>query len=149
MEIKDLLRELVTDDIIKDVVEDCVEERIEHLFNYSVEYAIKQRIHDAISDKVDMYIKPEIDKVLENGVRVDNGWGEAKEYGSFDDYVRNAIYKELKSSWRLDEHVREAVDSKLKKYIEKALKQKYDDRADMVLEDLAKDILDGDKNERV
>lgn len=137
MEIRELLQELVTDEMIENAVSYKVSER----FEYIVDKKIKEKVDEFVGNKADEFIKAEIEKVMANQVRIDDGWGNTKNYGSFDDYVRDKISKELRDGWNIGSKVRAAVDAKLKKYVEKAIKEKNEDRVDFVLQELAKDIL--------
>lgn len=139
MEIKDLLKELVTDEQIENAVRCAVSEK----FDYCLNMEIAKKINEVISGKADEYIYAEIAKVMENKVRVDDGWGNSATYASFDDYVRKQISTKIKDGWNVERKVRESVDSRLKKYVEESVKKISNERVDDVLVSMAHDILDG------
>ena len=137
MEIKDLLKELVTSELIENAVRDAVSEK----FNYYLDREIEAKINEVISGKADKYIYAEIDKVMENKVRIDDGWGSSATYGSFDDYVRKQISTKIRDGWNVERKVRESVDSRLKKYVEESVEKIKNERVDDVLVSMAHDIL--------
>lgn len=142
MEIKDLLKELVTDEQIENAVRYAVSEK----FDYYLDREIEKKINEVISGKADEYIYAEIDKVMENKVRIDDGWGNSATYASFDDYVRMQISTKIRDGWKIERKVRDAVDSRLKKYVEESVKKINDERVGDVLVSMARDILDGESN---
>lgn len=135
--IKALLKELVTEDMLRDVIGRIVLDRLDDLFTYHVKCGIEEQVEKEIRSRSDGYIKEVVDRVIDGMVRVDDGWGNVKEYGSFDDLVRARIAKQLGSSWSVEEKVREAVDAKIKKLCEQVRKEHVDNMAEQVMERLA------------
>lgn len=132
----DLLKQLVDEECINSAVYRAVNEK----FNYYVEQSIEKLTKELITDKANTYIYEKIEEVFAGKVRVDNGWGSAKTYDTFEDYVRISINNGLKNNWELERVVRKTVDAKLQKYINKVCETKINVKADEVLELIAEDL---------
>lgn len=131
--IKALLKELISEDEILYAVRTVVSERIDRYL-----YEELHRLVDAaIRDRSDNYINAAVQKVIDGMVRVDDGWGNRAEYGSFEDLVRARIGKHLSEGWNVERKVRDAVDDKIKKLCEEVRKEHVDNMAEQVIDRLA------------
>ena len=131
----DIIKELVSADVIRDIVRKEVREKLE---TYSMEKAIRDTAMELIYERGDAWIHEMINDVLNGQVRIDDGWGNVKEEGTFEDYVRRALRRQCFDQWNIERKLREAVDEKLKK-IAKDIVQRHlqEDLVDEVLGELA------------
>lgn len=131
--IKGLLKDLISEDEIYHCVQAVVSDRIDRYLRNEIE----RLVNEAIRDKSDEYIRGSVQKVIDGKVRVDDGWGNHAEYGSFEDLVRARIGKNLNDGWNVERKVREAVDYKIKKLCEEVRKEHVDNMAEQVIDRLA------------
>ena len=131
--IKALLKELISEDEIRNAVRDVVSGRIDYYINES----IRNHVNEAIRDRSDDYIKSAVQKVIDGMVRVDDGWGNRADYGSFEDLVRARISKNLNDGWNVERKVRDAVDNKIKRLCDEVRKEHVDNMAEQVIDRLA------------
>lgn len=131
----DILRQFISEDKIKDIIRDEVDKQ----FNDYVLHTIKCDLNSKISNKADKYIQEKVDEVCSKGVRTDDGWGCIAKYDSFDNFVRKEIADKLSRNWDLKRELRNCLDKKIDKLLEKWQKEFADKNL--------KDFLDYSKKE--
>lgn len=136
----ELLRNIIKEAIDYEFIEECVKAKVAEKFDYELSRAIQNKVVEICNDKANKYIRDAVDNVINGSVRVDDGWGNHEEYGSFEDLVKRHISRNIRDKWGIEREIRNAVDAKLKKYIEVVINRKMDDRVETVLEMLADDI---------
>lgn len=140
METKELLRELVKESINDDFVRDCIRARVNELFSFNIEAEIRNAAEQFVENKASGYIEEEVKTALNNNVRLDDGWGNCKEYGTFEEFVRKKIHEEINKTWKLEEKIRKVTLDKLGKYVKKVVDKRKEEKVDEVLQLIADDI---------
>ena len=134
--IKSLLRELITDDVLNECIKAEVARQVDETFEYEFNRRIAKRIDEVIRDKADSYIISAVEQAISGKVRTDDGWGNSKTYGSFEDLVRARIGSKLNDGWNVERKVRDAVDARIKKLCDQVRKEHVDNMAEQVIERL-------------
>ena len=136
--IKEIIRSMIPESMIKETVDAVVNERVyEILDRYEMQRAIKCSVDQALNEHGNAYIKEIVDGIINGKVRIDDGWGNVTEYGTFEDYCRKSMQKNL-SSWNLERKLRDEVDNKLKAICKKVSERhKEEDLIPEVLSELA------------
>ena len=117
--VRQTIRELVTEEMIEYQIRSAVEE----CFNYKIKEEIRAAAMEYVHEKGEGYIREKVDEILNGHVRTDDGWGNVKDQGTFENYVRKAIREKCMSQWNVEREVKKAVEEKLKKFCEEV---KYD-----------------------
>ena len=132
------LKDLVSEEQIANTVNRIVVEKME---SYAIEKAIQNTVFEIVKEKADGYIQEQVDEIMHNPVRLDDGWGNIKEEGSFEDYVRRSLRKQCFDQWKLERKLREVVDEKLKNTAKKIVdKHLEEDLVGEVLQKLKEEI---------
>ncbi len=134
--LEEIVKGLIKDEDVERIIRDEVRER----FSYSVEKAIHEVAMEFVREKGETWIRQLVDATISGKVRLDDGWGNVKEEGTFEDYVRKSMRSQCISSWNIEKELRKAVDERLKKYCQDVSREHVDDNlASEVLKRLAKD----------
>lgn len=136
--IKEIIRNMIPESMIKKTVDAVVNKRVcEILDRYEMQRAIKSSVDQALNEHGDVYIKEIVDGIINGRVRIDDGWGNVTEYGTFEDYCRKSMQKNL-SGWNLERKLRDEVDNKLKAICQKVSERhKEEDLIPEVFSELA------------
>ena len=149
METKEILRELIHDSLDNGFVSSCIREEVQEIIKRDFARELRQVTEDLCRKVSEKYINEEIQKVISGRCSVSDGWGKVEEYGSFDEFVKSQIEKNLRSTWKVSDLVRKAVKDTIECYANHGINKKIDMGVDEVLELIADDVnkrKDGDKN---
>lgn len=138
-DLKELVRQTVLEIANEEMLERIIREEVRERFEYQVNRAIRDAALQYVCDKGDGYIRERIEEVFHGRVMTDDGWGNRKDMGTFEDYVRKTIREKTNNSWDIERKVRNAVDEKLKTYITAYLEGKKENAVDSVLAMVAED----------
>lgn len=141
--IKDFVKEFITDELIEKAVHERVRDYVADHYSVRFDHAIYNVVETIARERGDEYVREAIEHVINGKVRIDDGWGNTCEMGSFDDLVKRRISKCLNDGWNVQSKVREAVDNKIKKLCEQVRKEHVDNMAEQVIERLAEEKNDG------
>ncbi len=139
-DLKELVRQTVREIASEDAIERIIIQEVREKFNYKIDSAIRDIAMEYVREKSGGYIQEAVDKIMNGRVRLDDGWGNVKEEGTFEEYVRKAIRSQLGNSWELEKKVRKAVDEKLEKYCKEVHKTELDVLTKKVLTRVAEDF---------
>jgi len=139
-DLKELVRQTFREFVSKEVIEAIIRREILEKFDYNVNNAIHNVAMEYVKEKGGGYIIEKIDEIMNGQVRLDDGWGQVRDAGTFEDYVRKSIRSQLGNSWELEKKVRKAVDEKLEKYCKEVHKTELDALTKKVLTRVAEDF---------
>jgi siroheme synthase (precorrin-2 oxidase/ferrochelatase) len=117
----------IEDLVKKQIKEMDLESMVVEVIKGLISYETKQILVQIIKNKIDVIIEKEIQAVLNSPLETDNGFGDRKYYGSFDEFFKKTFAERLNKSWemkqtiersirdRVDEHVKQNMDSLCKK----------------------------------
>jgi len=142
--LQDIIAKLIPDDAITAAIDRAVREKMD----YHMERAIREEAERITSELGGEYIREKIEDLISKPVRIDDGWGNGEEIGSFEDLIKrrmNDVFR--KGQWDFESKLRGIVTDKIKKYCERVIeKHKQDDYIDETLELIYEDLKDkGDK----
>ena len=144
--LEEIVRGLIKDEDVEQIIRDEVRNR----FSYSVEKSINAVAMEFVREKGDAWIKEEVDKTINGKVRLDDGWGNVREEGTFEDYVRRAMREHCINHWHMEKELRKVVDERLKKYCKEVSDEHVNDNlAGEVLKRLAKDYEEEKKGAQI
>ena len=137
---RDLIRELITEEDVQKAIRETVSEVVlEQITSYTIKEVVREVIMGFVQEKGEAYLRETVETIVSQPVRLDDGWGNVKEMGSFEDYVRKSLYSQCMRQWDMERKLREAVDGKLKKIAEDIVKKHInDDLQGEVIEELVK-----------
>lgn len=140
METKEILRELIHDSLDNGFVSSCIREEVQEIIKRDFARELRQVTEDLCRKVSEKYINEEIQKVISGRCFCSDGWGKVEEYGSFDEFVKSQIEKNLRSTWKVPDLVRKAVKDTIELYANHGINKKIDMRVDEVLELIADDV---------
>lgn len=138
--VRDLIREIISEEDVQKAIRETVSEVVlEQITNYTIKEVVREVIMGFVKEKGEAYLRETVETIVNGPVRLDDGWGNVKEMGSFEDYVRKSLHTQCMNQWNMDRKLREAVDGKLKKIAEDIVKKHInDDLQGEVIEELVK-----------
>lgn len=142
MDVKEILRETISDLVSEEEISREIKVAInEKLSEYTMEKAIRDVAIECIHEKGDEWMHEMVERVINGNVRLDDGWGNTENVGTFEDYARKSLRKQCFDQWKLERKLREAVDEKLKKIATDIVsKHLREDLADEVIKELANEV---------
>lgn len=140
--LKDIVKSMISEEDIKNEIHDQVSTQVTDLLgSYEIKNAIHNVAVEMIHEKGEEWIREMVENVINSPVRLDDGWGDVKEMGTFEDFARNSLRRQCLDQWNLERKVRDMVNEKLKKIatdiVSKHLKE---DLANEVLGKLAEEV---------
>lgn len=134
----DVVRDLIHEEDIREVIQETV---VEQVTSYKMEQVVREVLKEFVYEKGETYLRETVEKVVNGPVRLDDGWGNVKEMGSFEDYARKSLRDQCMRQWEMERKLRELVDEKLKKIardiVDRHIKE---DLQDEVVAELAKKV---------
>lgn len=140
--LKDIVKSMISDDEIKTEIQEQVHDQVmEILSSYEIKKAIHEAAMEMVHEKGEKYLMEAVESVMQSPVRLDDGWGNVAEMGTFEDFARQSLKKQCYDQWHLERKLRDMVNEKLKKIatdiVSKHLKE---DLANEVLGKLAEEV---------
>lgn len=117
-DVKEIVRQTIRELVTEEMIEYQICSTVKKLFDYKINEEIRAVAMEYVREKGEGYIREKIDAIMNGHVQTDNGWGEVKDHGTFENYVRKAIRDKCMSQWNVEREVKKAVDEKLKKFCE-------------------------------
>lgn len=117
-DVKEIVRQTIRELVTEEMIEYQIRSAVEECFNYKIKEEIRAAAMEYVHEKGEGYIREKIDEIMNGHVLTDDGWGNVKEHGTFENYVRKAIREKCMSQWNVEREVKKAVDEKLKKFCE-------------------------------
>lgn len=108
----DVVKDLISEEDIRDIIREEIAAR---LSSYQIEKIVRDALMEYVHEKGESYLRETVEKIVNGPVRLDDGWGNVKEMGSFEDYARKSLRDQCMSQWGMERKLREMVDAKLKK----------------------------------
>ena len=108
----DVVKDLISEEDIRDIIREEIAAR---LSSYQIEKIVRDALMEYVHEKGEAYLRETVEKIVNGPVRLDDGWGNVKEMGSFEDYARKSLRDQCMSQWGMERKLREMVDAKLKK----------------------------------
>ena len=140
--LESIVRELVSEEDIREIIHDEIRSRLNR---YEFTEAIRKTAMEIVRENGETWIREKVAETLNGKVRLDDGWGNVKEMGTFEDYVRKSLRDQCMSSWNMERKLREMVDERLKKIAQDIVSRHIkEDLQNEVLEKLAEEY--GPKN---
>lgn len=127
--VKQTIRELATEEMIEYQIRSAVKE----CFNYKINEEIRAAAMEYVHEKGEGYIREKVDEIMNGHVWTDDGWGNVKDHGTFENYVRKAIREKCMSQWNVEREVKKAVDEKIKKFCEEVKCDNIEEASEKVL----------------
>lgn len=142
MDVKEILRETISDLVSEEEISREIKVAInEKLSEYTMEEVIRDVAIECIHEKGDEWMHEMVERVINGNVRLDDGWGNTKNVGTFEDYARKSLREQCFDQWKLERKLREMVDEKLKKIATDIVsKHLREDLADEVIKELANEV---------
>lgn len=137
LQIKDMLEEIVRGMVDEETVTDILREEIRSKLANKYDYEIEKVARDIVKKKADSIILDHVNKCLNDGVTVDNGWGYKETHISFEDYVRQQIKKEFDSKWEVQRTIKEVVEKKIKDVCKNVMDKNLQPCIDEAVQELA------------
>ena len=140
--LKDIVKSMISEEDIKNEIHDQVSTQVtDFLGSYEIKKAIRDVAVEMIHEKGEEWIREMVENVMNSPVRLDDGWGNVKEMGTFEDFARKSLKSQCFDQWNLERKLRDMVNEKLKKIatdiVSKHLKE---DLANEVLGKLAEEV---------
>jgi len=136
-------------------IEEMIKDRIDEMdLSKMVRDEIRSMIHpmvtgeifDQARKKVDQIVAQEIDTQMRKGVKTDDGWGNRKEYKSFEDLFRATFRERMDKSWDVQREIKRWTEEKVDQMVKSnkdALIRKLLDSMSLAMDKKAK-IADSD-----
>lgn len=143
--IKDFLSELITEETVRNAI-------IEYIRSYdigiNVSYGIKEAAQEIAEEKARELIESEIQKILDEPMTVDDGWGRKTEYGSFAEMVKWAIRQTMKDNYKISSTVQKLVYKRIEEVCEAVRKEKAIELESAVVLRIADELKKGTKEQQ-
>lgn len=128
----------------KDVIEKMMREACEsYIQDYDFRYLVKEVVREKIEGRVKTYVDERIDeeikKVLDEPVHIDNGWGDRKDYDSFEDLFKQTFNKKLEDNWKMTSTIKQTIENRVDELVKKKTKELTSKIQDLVLSEVIKD----------
>lgn len=134
----DVVKDLISEEDIRDIIREEIAAR---LSSYQMEKIVRDALMEYVHEKGEAYLRETVEKIVNGPVRLDNGWGDVKTFGSFEDYARKSLNDQCMSQWGMERKLRELVDAKLKKIAQDIVGRHIkEDLQDEVVAELAKEV---------
>lgn len=137
LQIKDMLEEIVRGMVDEETVTDILRDEIRSRLANKYDYEIEKVARDIVRKKADSIIMDHVNKCLNDGVTVDNGWGHKETHISFKDYVRQQIKQEFDSKWEVQRTIKDAVEKKIKDVCKNVMDKNLQPCIDNAVQELA------------
>lgn len=140
--LKDIVKSMISEEDIKNEIHDQVSTQVTDLLgSYEIKVAIRDVAMEMIHEKGEEWIREMVENVVNSPVRIDDGWGDVKEMGTFEDFAKKSLKKQCFDQWNLERKLRDMVNEKLKKIATDIVgKHLKEDLANEVLGKLAEEV---------
>lgn len=115
-EIDELLEGLIKEKVESYVTEGLITKRIDII----IKDVLKEKIvnyFNLVSATTDFF-KDKINEILNQPIKVDNGWGDRKTYSSFEELFKTTLKEKIDSDYTISNTVKECVKNRIDKLIE-------------------------------
>ena len=128
----------------KEVFEKMMREACEsYLEGFDFSYLVREVVRDKMDGRVETYVKERIDeeikKVLDEPIHIDNGWGDRKDYDSFEDLFKQTFKERLNRDWEMKSTIKRTIEDRVDNLVKKKTKELTEKIQDLVLSEVIKD----------
>lgn len=128
----------------KEVIEKMMREACEsYIQDYDFRYLVKEVVKEKMEKRVESYVNERIDeeikKVLDEPVHIDNGWGDRRDYDSFEDLFKQTFNKKLSNDWKMNETIKRTIEDRVDELVKKKSKELAGKIQDLILSEIIKD----------
>lgn len=135
--LRDVLKELLNEALDNDTLYGVVREIVRDNWDYALRKALEEKAAEMVEKYATGYLEEEVKRVMNGSIRIDDGWGNTASFGSFDEFVRQKVAKELTVKWQVEEKIRNIVNPKIEKLVRAVNNNYVEALADQILGDIA------------
>jgi hypothetical protein len=137
METNELLYEAIKSLITEEQIDNAIDAAVRERMNYRISQAIEMEASEIAKEYCDKKIIDVLDSIFGKQVNTDDGFGYARGYKSFEEYVKEYIGKNVRNQYDMERKVRRMVDEKITAICKKVVEQNNADLADKAMRMLA------------
>lgn len=133
-------------EVMRDLLKDSVEEYLERV---NFDKIAKEVVGELLQDKIRRYFESkgnevinamivnEIKETLNKPVHIDNGWGDKKDYNSFEDMFKQMFAKQLNSNWQMTSLIEKTIKNEIDNLVKARSKELNSKITDLILNEMA------------
>jgi histone H3/H4 len=131
---KDILKENVNsyleqvniDNILKETIREIVRESIGNELKYSSEKYVNE------------LVKEEIENILKEPVKIDDGWGHKQNYSSFEDLFKDVFKTKINTTWEMQRTIEKVIKDRVEEFMKAKAKEVTEKAVGLVIDELGK-----------
>lgn len=131
---KDILKENVNsyleqvnfNEVLKETIREIVRERIGNELQYSAEKYVNE------------LVKEEIENILKEPVKIDDGWGHKQNYSSFEDLFKDVFKAKINTTWEMQRTIETVIKDRVEEFMKAKAKEVTEKAVGLVIDELGK-----------
>lgn len=139
--VREAVKGILSEEKLEEIARGTISEMVYENMRYTFEKTVTQVAREVIEEKGESILEEILKDIMNKPVRIDNGWGDIQEKGSFEDFVRSTLRSRCCNEWDVERKLRNMVDERLKKIAHEVVgRHVEEDLCGEVMEELVKQI---------
>ncbi len=137
MEDKDFI---IDNDVLEKLIKECIGNKLDEIdFTYEFKNVIREKLEKKAEEYIDKKIKEEIERVMEEPVHTDDGWGNKRDYETFEDLFKQTFSERMSRDWEIRRIIERTVEEKTDSLLKNKTKAVTEKLQDIILSEIIKD----------